>query len=77
MGRLARSCGAAAVTIMAFAVASWVAGALVLPSVMHSPDIRWLVAAGLGALLGSRGLGVSRERRASAGGGFPVFAGGE
>jgi hypothetical protein len=48
MGRLARWCGAVAVTIMAFAAATWVAGALVLPSVMHSSDIRWLVAAGLG-----------------------------
>lgn len=28
--------------------ATWVAGALVLRPVMHSPDIRWLVAAGLG-----------------------------
>lgn len=70
MGRLARWCGAVAVTILAFAAATWVAGALVLPHVVHSPDIRWLVAAGLGvavaalAALGGHSF-VTRDRSAA------------
>jgi hypothetical protein len=44
--RLVRWCLATAVTIVAFAAATWVSRALVLPHAMSSADIRWPVAAG-------------------------------
>jgi hypothetical protein len=48
MGRLARWCLAGTVTIVVFVAVTWVSGAFVLPHLMRSADIRWLVAASLG-----------------------------
>jgi hypothetical protein len=48
MARTARWWVAGFVTVAAFAVAAWVTGALLLPTVMRSAADRWAVAAGLG-----------------------------
>ncbi|WP_159474495.1 hypothetical protein OHT20_05540 [Streptomyces caniferus] len=41
------------VTAAAFAVPAWLCGALLLPSLLEDPAIRWSLACALGAVLGS------------------------
>jgi hypothetical protein len=48
MKRFFRWTVAALVTVIAFVTATWAGGALVLPSVMKDPGVRWSVASGLG-----------------------------
>ncbi|MEU1041866.1 hypothetical protein [Streptomyces sp. NPDC005907] len=56
MGRNARWLVAGLVTAAAFAVPAWVSGAVVLPSLLEDPAIRWSLASALGAVLGSLGV---------------------
>ncbi|WP_405640466.1 hypothetical protein [Streptomyces uncialis] len=49
MERFGRWVVAFLVTVAAFAVSTWLCGALVLPSVLKDPAIRWSVASALGA----------------------------
>jgi hypothetical protein len=49
MDRLLRWFVAGTVTLVAFVVGTWVAGAVVLPHLMGSADSRWVVASGVGA----------------------------
>jgi hypothetical protein len=53
MGRLIRWVVAWTVTIGACLTVTWVAGAVVLPHLMKSPDTRWVVASGLGVAAGA------------------------
>ncbi len=48
MKRVVRWAVAAAVTVVAFALATWVSGALILPVFMKDAGIRWGVAGSLG-----------------------------
>ncbi len=41
------------VTVAAFTLVVWVCGALVLPSLLKDPGIRWGIAVGLGAAVAS------------------------
>jgi hypothetical protein len=51
MSRTFRWFVAGLVTAMTFGLATWIAGALLLPSLMKSSADRWVVAAGLGAAM--------------------------
>jgi hypothetical protein len=42
---------AALVTVVAFALATWICGALALPHVIHDPIIRWGLAGALGVAM--------------------------
>jgi hypothetical protein len=53
MGRNVRWVVAGLATAAAFAVPVWLGGAVVLPSLLKDPAIRWSVASALGAVLGS------------------------
>ncbi|MFH9727769.1 hypothetical protein ACH4M4_33095 [Streptomyces sp. NPDC017254] len=68
MGRFGRWAIAVLVTVVSFAVPTWLGGALVLPSVLEDPEIRWAVASALGtavaALVGMWGYRfATRERQ--------------
>lgn len=53
MGRNIRWAVAGLVTAAAFTVPAWLAGSVVLPSLLKDPAIRWSLASALGAVLGS------------------------
>ncbi|MDV9171881.1 hypothetical protein R6V09_17355, partial [Streptomyces sp. W16] len=53
MGRDVRWAVAGTATAAAFAVPAWLCGAIVLPSLLNDPAIRWSPASALGAVLGS------------------------
>jgi hypothetical protein len=53
MGRNVRWAVAGLATAAAFAVPTWLCGAVVLPPLLKDPAIRWSLASALGAVLGS------------------------
>ena len=81
MGRLIRWVVAWTVTMGVCVAVTWVAGAVVLPHLMRSPDTRWVLASGLGvaagALVALWAIGfATREGSAAVPGGKDVTAAG-